>query len=54
MEHKIWLRDEMRKHVRDAAVLFTTDGGSEYFLRCGHIPAVYATVDFGTGESEII
>ena len=51
MEHKIWLRDEMRRHVRDAAVLFTTDGAGTYFLRCGIIPEVYATVDFGACET---
>lgn len=49
MEHKIWLRDLMKSHVKDAAVLFTTDGGADYFLQCGVIPNVYATVDFGTG-----
>ena len=47
MQYRIWLRDEMKKHVRDAAVLFTTDPPED--IKCGRIPEVYATIDFGTG-----
>ncbi|KAK6644429.1 hypothetical protein RUM43_000696 [Polyplax serrata] len=45
--HTIWLRDLFKKHVKDDAVLFTTDGASYDLLKCGKIPDVYATVDFG-------
>lgn len=45
--HLIWLRDLFNKYVEDNAVLFTTDGGSSSYLKCGKIPGVYATVDFG-------
>lgn len=48
LEHKVWLRNLVKSHVEDEAVLFTTDGGSEQFLHCGNIPGIYATVDFGT------
>lgn len=36
--YTIWLRDLFRKHVKNDAVLFTTDGASRSFLRCGKIP----------------
>jgi hypothetical protein len=45
-EHMIWLRDQMKYYVRDAAVLYTTDGGGVGYLKCT-VPGVYATVDFG-------
>lgn len=38
----------MKFHVGDTTVLFTTDPAkAEPVLRCGTIPNVYATVDFG-------
>ncbi|KAJ0051022.1 hypothetical protein NL108_012185, partial [Boleophthalmus pectinirostris] len=39
-----------RKHLGDEVVLFTTDGGSAFFLKCGSIQGLYATVDFGPGK----
>ena len=30
-------------------ILYTTDGDGAGFLKCGKIPGVYATVDFGSG-----
>jgi beta-galactosidase len=45
MEYKTQLRDIFRQHLGDDVVYFTTDPG--YVLQCGHIPGVYATVDFG-------
>ena len=36
-------------HVGSNAVLFSTDGAGTNFLKCGKIPEVYATVDFGAG-----
>ena len=32
-------------------VLYTTDGAGSAMLRCGKIPGVYATVDFGPGSN---
>ncbi|XP_069677601.1 beta-galactosidase-like [Periplaneta americana] len=43
------LRDIVSSFVNDAAVLYTTDGGAVGYLRCGKVPGVYATVDFGSG-----
>ncbi|XP_030374180.1 beta-galactosidase [Scaptodrosophila lebanonensis] len=43
--YRTWLRDETQSHVKDKAVLFTNDGPS--VLRCGKIPGVLATLDFG-------
>lgn len=43
----IWLRDLFLNHLQNKAVLFTTDGMSEKDLKCGKIPGVYATIDFG-------
>ncbi|XP_032676709.1 beta-galactosidase isoform X2 [Odontomachus brunneus] len=34
--------------IQNKALLYTTDGTSESMLRCGSIPGVYATVDFGS------
>ncbi|KAH8280149.1 hypothetical protein KR018_011268 [Drosophila ironensis] len=43
--YRVWLRDETQSHVKGNAVLFTNDGPS--VLRCGKIPNVLATMDFG-------
>ncbi|XP_058801911.1 uncharacterized protein LOC131670377 [Phymastichus coffea] len=45
------LRDIIKNHVQDNAVLYTTDGAYRQALRCGPIPGVYATVDFGTATN---
>lgn len=42
-----FLRDLFRSYVGDDYVLFTTDGGALGYLKCGYIPGVYPTVDFG-------
>ncbi|XP_061627744.1 beta-galactosidase isoform X3 [Phyllopteryx taeniolatus] len=41
----------MRSYLGEDAVLFTTDGASLGFLKCGAIQGVYATVDFGPGSN---
>lgn len=51
-EHMVWLRDLMKEYVEDAAILYSTDGGSTEFLKCV-VPGVYATVDFGTGSDRV-
>ncbi|KAK3907589.1 Beta-galactosidase, partial [Frankliniella fusca] len=52
-QHLTWLRDQFRAHVRDAAVLYTTDGAGDGYLKCGKIPGVYATVDFGASSDPV-
>lgn len=41
------LRDKAREHLGPRALLYTTDGGADGFLKCGTVPGAYATVDFG-------
>lgn len=40
-----------RLYLGNEVVLFTTDGGSVGFLKCGSIQGLYATVDFGPGAN---
>ena len=47
MEH---LKDVFRKYLGNNVVLFTTDGYSDNMLKCGGIPELYRTVDFGIGD----
>ncbi|VDM40877.1 unnamed protein product [Toxocara canis] len=42
-----FLRDLTRKHLGDDVLLYTTDGADDHYLRCGSIPGVFTTVDFG-------
>ena len=37
-----------RKYMGDA-VLFTTDGAGDWYLKRGAVPSIYPTVDFGPG-----
>lgn len=39
-----------RSHLGDKVVLFTTDGATTSYLKCGSIQGLYATVDFGPGK----
>ncbi|XP_017787650.1 PREDICTED: beta-galactosidase-like [Habropoda laboriosa] len=48
-EYMSRLRDIMKQNIETKALLYTTDGASTYMLRCGSIPDVYTTIDFGTG-----
>ncbi|XP_062569955.1 beta-galactosidase-like isoform X6 [Saccostrea cucullata] len=41
------LRDKAREHLGPRALLYTTDGGADSFLKCGTVAGAYATVDFG-------
>ncbi|NXO38969.1 BGAL galactosidase, partial [Locustella ochotensis] len=38
-----------RLHLGDEVVLFTTDGASQFHLKCGALQGLYATVDFAPG-----
>uniref|UniRef100_H3C259 Beta-galactosidase n=1 Tax=Tetraodon nigroviridis TaxID=99883 RepID=H3C259_TETNG len=40
-----------RSHLGDKVVLFTTDGATTGYLKCGSIQGLYATVDFGPGSN---
>lgn len=50
--YKIWLRDETLKYTQGNAVLFTNDGPG--MLKCGKIPDVLATLDFGAADDNSI
>ena len=41
------LESTFRQYLGPNVVLFTTDGAGDGFLKCGTIPSLYATVDFG-------
>ncbi|XP_008470850.1 beta-galactosidase-like isoform X2 [Diaphorina citri] len=43
--HAVWLRDLLRTYVQDKAVLYSTDGAFDAYLRCT-VDGVYSTVDF--------
>ncbi|XP_075226343.1 ectoderm-expressed 3 [Lycorma delicatula] len=49
--YTIWLRDLFRSYIHNNAVLFTTDGAGDGFMRCGPIPGVFITVDFAPGTN---
>ncbi|ETN79569.1 glycosyl hydrolase family 35 [Necator americanus] len=49
-----WLRDFIKSYLGDDTLLYTTDGASNSYLKCGAIPDTLATVDFGpTSEKKI-
>ncbi|XP_050523930.1 beta-galactosidase-like [Daktulosphaira vitifoliae] len=50
--YTLWLRDLFRSYVQDKALLFTTDGCGTSYMKCGSIPEVYATVDFGASVDD--
>ncbi|KAL7019661.1 hypothetical protein ACKWTF_011198 [Chironomus riparius] len=51
-KYKVWLRDETFKYTQGQAVLFSNDGPG--MLRCGKIPDVFASLDFGAGDDKTI
>uniref|UniRef100_A0A8C4JKR5 Beta-galactosidase n=1 Tax=Dromaius novaehollandiae TaxID=8790 RepID=A0A8C4JKR5_DRONO len=44
-----YLQKLFRQHLGDEVVLFTTDGASKWYLKCGALQGLYATVDFAPG-----
>ncbi|KAK7075800.1 Beta-galactosidase-1-like protein [Halocaridina rubra] len=44
-----YLRDLYYREFGHSVVLFTTDGDSTSFLKCGKIQEVFSTIDFGPG-----
>uniref|UniRef100_A0A915HFL7 Glycoside hydrolase 35 catalytic domain-containing protein n=1 Tax=Romanomermis culicivorax TaxID=13658 RepID=A0A915HFL7_ROMCU len=49
-EYTLYLRDLIRSYVGRDFLLFTVDGAGVDYLKCGVIPDVYPTVDFGCGS----
>ncbi|KAK1127845.1 hypothetical protein K0M31_003336 [Melipona bicolor] len=50
-QYTSWLRDTIKQKIGSKALLYTTDGSGANLLRCGFVPEVYATVDFGTNTN---
>lgn len=48
-----FLQKLFRQHLGDEVVLFTTDGASQLYLRCGALQGFYATVDFAPGWRQL-
>lgn len=48
MQH---LEDTFREHLGPNVVLFTTDGNNDNDVKCGMLPSLYVTVDFGTSSN---
>ncbi|CAL8127088.1 unnamed protein product [Orchesella dallaii] len=46
-EYTGFLRDLIRFHLGEDVVLFSTDGAADGMVKCGSLPGVYPTVDFG-------
>ncbi|EPB72383.1 glycosyl hydrolase family 35 [Ancylostoma ceylanicum] len=49
-----WLRDFVRSRLGNDTVIYTTDGGSAAYLKCGFVPGTFPTVDFGPTSDEKI
>lgn len=47
----LWLRDLYKSYVGYKALLYTTDGCGYSYMRCGPIPDVFVTVDFGASRN---
>ena len=46
---QFFYRDKAKEHLGKDVLLYTTDGDGAGYLKCGKVPGVYATVDFGSG-----
>lgn len=51
MTYRENLRDIILRNIGSNALLYTTDGISDKFLRCGVVSGAYATIDFGTSTN---
>ena len=45
-----FLKSLFEDYLGDDVVLFTVDGDQESLLKCGTLPSLFSTVDFGSGE----
>ena len=41
-----YLKKKFQYYLGDEIVLFTLDGGGDWFLKCGTLQGLYATIDF--------
>ena len=41
------LRDQVNRVLDSNVQIYTTDGGADYFLKCGAVNGTYPTIDFG-------
>lgn len=48
------LRTLFRLFLGEDTVLFTTDGNTDREMTCGSLEGLYATVDFGTSQCDMI
>lgn len=51
VQYRSSLKHIYNQYIESNAVLYTTDGPQDSMLRCGFIPGVFATVDFGTSSN---
>ncbi|XP_059090616.1 beta-galactosidase-like [Tigriopus californicus] len=51
VEYLAHLRDKSWEHFGTDTLLYTTDGDSIDYVRCGRVQGAYATVDFGMGRN---
>ena len=45
-----YLQSLFKEYLGNDVILFTTDGDGESYLKCGTLPSLYSTVDFGPGK----
>ena len=44
-----YLQSLMENFLGKDVILFTVDGDAESLLKCGTLPSLFSTVDFGAG-----
>ena len=51
-DHKYleYLQTLLQESFGNDVILFTTDGDTERLLKCGTLPSLFSTVDFGPGK----
>ncbi|XP_059174635.1 beta-galactosidase-like [Physella acuta] len=52
-DYLYYLRDKVRSILGSQVIIYSTDGGADYFLKCGKIDGVYATIDFGATDDPV-
>ncbi|KAH9487547.1 Beta-galactosidase [Bulinus truncatus] len=50
-DYLYFLRDKVKSILGPKVVIYSTDGGADYYLKCGKITGVYATIDFGITDN---
>ena len=49
-----YLQSLFKEYLGNDVILFTTDGDTESELKCGTLPSLYSTVDFGPGKKMLL